>query len=136
MAESESVRIGRLRWPLLLATRQQVAQALDEGTGIIETLGNVQKVRGDVQPVGALSFWAAAGGIEQVDGAPITHRIFIRWLDAVTNADAIIRQTKRVDQSIRMEIFRIRRMREIAGRKRFVILECQLEKENDPWPMP
>lgn len=131
MAEPESVRIGRLRWPLMLATRQQVAQI--KGTGIDESLTDLMQVRGDVQPVGALTFWGTNGTVQQTDDAPITHRIFLRWVDALLNSEVIIRNTILVDQRVRMEIFRIRRIKELGGRKRFVCVECQLERLGDPW---
>ena len=123
MAEAENVDLGRLRWTVLLATREQYAQI--NSTGIDEVLEDLQPVKADVQPVGALTFWGVAG--EQVDG-PITHRIFIRWLDYLDNKHVAIRRTLRKDETWRTETFRVRRVREICGRKRFVILEVELEK--------
>ena len=122
MAEDPSVAVGRLRWPLTIVTRQQAQQAA--GTGITETAILPQLVHGDVQAVGALTFWGPAG--EQIDG-PITHRIILRWLDYIGNGDAVLRTTRRRDGSMRTETFRVRRVKEIAGRKRFVLLEVELE---------
>ena len=123
MPEAESVAIGRLRWLVLLATRDQTAQLL--GTGIDEVLQDLQPVHADVQPVGALTFWGQAG--EQID-SPITHRIFIRWVDYLENTQVVVRRTQRRDLAWRTELFRVRRVREVAGRKRFVILEVELER--------
>ncbi len=123
MPEAESVPIGRLRWRVLLATREQTAQI--DSVGIDEVLDDLQPVQADVQPVGALTFWGTAG--EQTD-TPFTHRIFIRWVDYLGNNQVVLRRTRRRDSTERTEIFRVRRIREVAGRKRFVILEVELEK--------
>ena len=123
MPEAESIAIGRLRWRVVIATRAQTAQAA--GAGIDETFTELQTVQADVQPVGALTFWGGAG--EQVDG-PITHRVFIRWLDYLTNDQVVLRRSQLRDDTTRTEIFRVRRIREVAGRKRFAILEVELEK--------
>ena len=124
MPEPEGIAIGRLRWTVVLATREQVVQ-MNGGVGIDELLQDMQAVKADVQPVGALTFWGLAG--EQIDG-PITHRIFLRWVDSLTNDQVVIRRTRRRDETWRTELFRVRRIREVAGRKRFVILEVELEK--------
>ena len=126
MPEAEGVAIGRLRWRVLLATREQAMQ-INDGVGIDELLRDLQPVQADVQPVGALTFWGAAG--EQTDG-PFTHRVFCRWLDSVPNTAVVLRRTFRRDGTIRTELFRVRRIREVTGRKRFVILETELEKAN------
>lgn len=126
MPEAESVAIGRLRWPVYIATRAQVAQQDD--TGIDEILRDQQPVKADIQPVGALTFWGHGG--EQIDG-PITHRIFIRWLEYLRNDQVVLRRTMMRDGRSRFERFRVRRVREIGGRKRFVILEVELEQVED-----
>lgn len=113
--------IGRLRWIVYLANRLQQPQS--DGTGIDELPADAIKLRGDIQPVGALTFWSGM----QTD-APITHRIFIRWIDAIPNEAVVIRQTLRRDNSTRTERFRVRRWKELGGRKRFVLLEVELEQ--------
>lgn len=123
MPEAEGVEIGRLRWRVLLATREQSAQI--NSTGIDEVLKELQPIQADVQPVGALTFWGTAG--EQID-TPITHRVFCRWLDYLSNTQVVVRRTRRRDDTYRTEIFRVRRIKEVCGRKRFVILETELEK--------
>jgi len=114
------VPIGRLRWRVTIATR---AQAPAPDGGIAETYTRLQTVRADVQPIGALTFW----GAQQTD-TPVTHRIALRWLDGIDNTQAILRDTIRADQSVRTEVFRIRRVQELNGRKRFLAIEAELER--------
>ena len=92
------------------------------GTGIDETIIGVT-VHADVQAVGGLTFW----GAEQTD-TPITHRIFMRWHDYLDQTKVVVRDTLRPDSTTRREIFRVRRMKELGGRKRFVMIEAELEK--------
>lgn len=129
MPEDERVRLGRLRWPVLIAQRAQLPEVA--GVGIQVALQGMVQVRADVQPVGSLTFW----GSMQTDTSGITHRIFMRWFDAISNDCAIFRTSKRMDGTLRYERFRIRRWKELAGRKRFVCVECELETsgsvEND-----
>lgn len=120
--EDERVRIGRLRWPVLIARRSQVPEAL--GCGITEAFPGMVRVRADVQPVGAMTYW----GSMQTDSPGITHRIYIRWCDALDNTAVIFRTTRRNDGSIRWERFRVRRCKELGGRKRFLCVECELEQ--------
>jgi head-tail adaptor len=118
---SDKVTIGQLRWRVVIANRTQMA-AID-GPGIVEDLFRNQSVRADVQPIGTMTFYAA----EQVD-TPVTHRIYVRWLDYPDTTHVILRQTKRLDGSVRTETFRIRRVQEIAGRKRFLRFDAELER--------
>ena len=116
----DEVRIGALRWPLLLAARDQRADP--DSTGLVETYSREHTVLGDVQPIGGMTFYQAA----QVD-TPITHRIVIRWRDWIDTNCVIFRITSRYDGSQRKERFRIRRVYEIGGRKRFLRMDCELE---------
>jgi head-tail adaptor len=118
--EPEDVRIGRLRWRVTLVNRDQRAQLT--GTGIDETLIGLGTLRADIQPIGALTFW----GNDQIDG-PFTHRIFVRWVDYIDQTFAVVRTSYRADSISRTEIFRVRRIKELAGRKRFVLIEAELE---------
>ena len=120
LPDPNAVPIGSLRWPLLIATRQQAADP--NSAGILEKITDRQRVRGDVQPMGPMTFYAAT----QVD-TPVTHKIFIRWLDWVDTTCVIFRSTIRKDRSNRLERFRIRRSMEVDGRKRFLRLDCELE---------
>jgi hypothetical protein len=120
MAEASDVEIRRLRWPVYLMNRIQAAQT--NGTGIDEIPTDSILVRADVQAVGDLTFWSGM----QTD-SPITHRIFIRWIDAIPNIAVVGRMTLRRDGSARVERFRVRRWKELGGRKRFTLLACELE---------
>ena len=119
--DPNAVRIGALRWRVVIATREQVPDP--DSPGFLETIAGLQTVRADVQPIGALTFYAA----EQVEKS-VTHRIVIRWLDWVDTTHVVFRTTKRPDQSDMVERFRVRRVMSIDGRQRFLKLECELEK--------
>lgn len=125
MAEEDpAVAIRRLRWPVYIVTREQIPEP--GGPGILERLKDDQKVRADVVPVGALTFWAT-GAFEQTDTG-VTHRIFMRWVNYLDQAQMVVRTTRLQDGEVRTEIFRVRRVKELGGRKRFVCLECEMEK--------
>ncbi len=115
------MRIGRLRWLVTFLKRDQQPDA--DGAGITETPTSPQSVHADVQSTSDLTFW----GTEQTD-SPITHVIHIRWQDYPDNTYAVVRQTLRPDNSTRTETFRVRKVSELGGRKRFVRLLCQLEQ--------
>jgi len=118
-----AVRIGSLRWQVTIAMREQVADP--DGAGFVETITLAQTVRADVQPIGAMTFYAA----EQVD-TPVTHRIVMRWLDWVDASHVILRTTKRPDGSDMTERFRVRRVMPVDGRQRFLRLDCELERRD------
>ncbi len=118
MADDNS--IGRLRWPVYIATRQQAPDPASPG--FVESLANTTLVHANVQPMGPMTFYAGV----QVD-TPVTHKIFVRWLDWLDTTCIIYRQTVRPDRSTRIEIFRIRRVMELEGRKRFLRLDCEQE---------
>lgn len=122
--EDERVRVGRLRWPVLLATRDQEPEL--SGVGIVESFPSLVSTRADVQPVGAITYW----GTMQTDSPSITHRIFMRWRDNLDNTSVVFRTSKRPDGTLRWERFRVRRWKELGGRKRFVCLECELEQSD------
>ena len=114
------VEIGSLRWPVTIAKREQLPALTG---GMQESLTDIITVRADVQPVGPMTFYGSA----QVD-TPVTHKITIRHLDWIDTRHVIIRDTTRADLTTRREIFRIRRVMEIDGRARFLLMECDLEK--------
>ena len=91
--------------------------------GIQENLQHVMRVNASIKPVGPMTFYGAA----QVD-TPVTHKIAMRWLDWIDTRHVIIRETLRLDGTTRREIFRIRRVMESDGRKRFIEMECEQEK--------
>ena len=119
--DPNAVRIGSLRWRVVIATREQAADP--DSAGLRETIAKRQTVRADVQPIGTMTFYAA----EQVN-TPVTHRIVIRWLDWVDTTCIVFRITKRPDESEMVERFRVRRVMPIDGRQRFLRLDCELEK--------
>lgn len=98
-------------------------QAPADDLTLQETLVRIAQVHADVQPAFASTFYQST----QVD-VPVTHMITIRWQDYTSTVDVITRVTDRPsDGSLRGEIFRVRRTLEIAGRKRFLRMECELE---------
>ncbi len=117
------IRIGQLRWPVRLVQRQQAAQPAP-GAGITETVADPVIMHADIQPLGATQFF---GSITADPDKPVTHRIIMRWTDYVDYTHAIERVTSRPNGAQRVETFRVRRMYEIEGRKRFCCFECQLE---------
>lgn len=111
--------IGSLRWLVTLYRRDQ---APAEDLALEETLVPIASVHADVQP----SYFSTFSQSTQIDG-PVTHIINIRWQDYPANADVVVRSSKRPDGTLRTELFRVRRTKEIAGRKRFLQMECELE---------
>jgi len=114
------IRIGRLRWQVTLQRRQQ--QPTPGSGGITETPIRPQIIHADIQSTSDMTWWGSA----QSD-TPITHVIHIRWLDFPDNTLAVVRTTARLDGTTRTETFRIRKVSELGGRKRFVRLLCQIE---------
>jgi len=112
--------VGSLRWLVTLYRRDQ---APADDLALTENLVPLATVHADIQPTYASTFYQST----QVD-TPVTHMICIRWQDYPATIDVVIRSTSRPDdQTIRSELFRVRRSKEIAGRKRFIQLECELE---------
>jgi len=112
--------IGALRWTVQIATR---VHAPAGSATIAESYTDLQTVRADIQPLGPMTFLTG----QQTD-RPITHRVIIRWLDWVDQTNVIVRNTQRRDGTVRKEIYRIRKVAEIAGRQRF--LELLVEEES------
>lgn len=121
---AERIRVGQLRWPVRLVQRMQAAPSAP-GVGIIEVAADQVIMHADIQPLGATQFF---GSITADPDKPVTHRIIMRWTDYVDYTHAIERVTKRPDGSQRVETYRVRRMYEFGGRKRFCVFECQLEQ--------
>jgi head-tail adaptor len=112
--------IGALRWTVTLYRRDQ---APADDLALQESLVRIATVHADIQPTYPSTFYAST----QVD-TPITHMITIRWQDYLPTAEVVTRVTARAaDGSLRGELFRVRRALELAGRKRFVRMECELE---------
>jgi hypothetical protein len=103
----------------VIATREQTAS----GTATIsETPTDLMAVMADVQPIGPMTYLAG----QQTD-RPITHKIRLRWLDWIDETHIIVRRSTRLDGSVRTETFRVRRVKEVDGRKRFLEIEAELE---------
>lgn len=112
--------IGALRWWVTLYRRDQ---APADDLALEETLVRIAAVHADIQPTYPSTFYQST----QVD-TPITHMVTIRWQDYPSTIDVVTRVTARnTDGSLRGELFRVRRTKELAGRKRFLQMECELE---------
>jgi hypothetical protein len=112
--------IGALRWLVTLYRRDQVPA---DDLALSETLVPIATVHADVQPSRPSTLYQST----QIDG-PVTHFIYIRWQDYPGTIDVVIRSTYRPNTGDwRTELFRVRRSTEIAGRKRFIQMECELE---------
>ena len=109
--------IGALRWQVTLYRRDQSAA---EDLALQETLVPIAIVRADIQPTYASTFYAST----QVD-TPITHMINVRWLDYPSTIEVIARTTQY--PTPRTELYRVRRTKEVGGRKRFLQMECEIE---------
>lgn len=113
--------IGTLRWLVTLYRRDQ-APANDASLAITESLVPIATVHADIQPTYASTFYQST----QVD-TPITHMITIRWQNYPVTIDVVVRSTTLNDGTQRSELFRVRRTKEVQGRKRFIQMECELE---------
>ena len=116
----DTVRISELRYPVLLARRDQVP---DSDTGITETLANMITVRAKIEDAYPQTYYAAA----QTD-RPFTHMVWLRFIGWLDTTYVIIRKSFLPDLSWRYDVLRIRRVKELNGRKRFLVLECQQER--------
>ena len=114
-----SVGIGSLRWLVSLYRRDQ---APADDMALQENLVLIADVHADIQPTYASTFYQST----QVD-TPITHMINVRWFDYPATIDVVIRSTQRPDGTQRTELYRVRRTKEVGGRKRFIQMECELE---------
>jgi head-tail adaptor len=109
LALEQDYPIGKLRWLVTLAQREQTPAA---GGGITETLKNARQVHACIEAVGALTFW----GGQQVD-TPVTHKIVMRFQNYLDQTFVVIRETVLPEGPPRKETFRIRRIKEFGGRK-------------------
>ena len=113
--------IGKRRWQVVIARRDQQPDLAT--AGIAETLVEAEPVWANIVPIGATTFW----GTEATD-TPVTHRIWLRWMDWIDNRYAVLRDLQRPDGTTRHEVFRVRRVAEDSGRKRYTMLEVELEQ--------
>lgn len=115
-----STGIGTLRWLVTLYRRDQ-APAGD--LALQETLVPIASTHADIQPSYASTFWQST----QVD-TPITHIVNIRWQRYPSTIDVVVRSSQANDAVPYSELFRVRRTKEVGGRKRFLQMECELER--------
>ena len=113
--------IGSLRWLVTLYRRDQ---APGPNSAISENLVPIATVHADIQPTYPGTFYNSAA----ID-TPVSHLIRMRWVDYVETTNVVMRTTSRpTDATQRTELYRVRRVKELAGRKRFCELECELER--------
>lgn len=104
---------------MIIAKRTQVAS----GTATItEAYTAMVTVRAGILPLGPMTFLQG----EQTD-RPVTHKVIVRWLDWLDQTHIIVRRTMRRNGHLREEIFRIVKVAEDQGQKRFLELLVQLE---------
>lgn len=111
--------IGQLKWFVTLYRRDQ---APAEDLALDETLVPIARVHADIQPAYLSTFYQST----QVD-TPVTHIINIRWQRFPSTVEVVVRTGHGNDQIPYSELFRVRRAKEVAGRKRFIQMECELE---------
>lgn len=112
--------IGTLRSLVTLYRRDQTP---DNDTALVEQLIPIATVHADIQPTYASTFWETTA-VDQ----PVSHMITCRWLNYPGTIDVIARSDNRPDTgAMRTELYRVRRTKEIGGRKRFLQMECELE---------
>lgn len=113
--------IASLRWRVTLYRRDQ---SPGPNGAISEDLVPIATVQADIQPTYPSTFYNSAA----ID-TPISHLIRTRWADYVENTHVIMRTTTRPsDGTQRTELFRVRRIKEVGGRKRFTEFETELER--------
>ncbi len=97
-------------------------QAPADDLALQEVLVPIVRTHADIQPIYASTFYQST----QVE-MPVTHMVTIRWQDYPATVDVVARSTTLPDGTERTELFRVRRSKPIAGRKRFIQMECELE---------
>jgi head-tail adaptor len=118
-ALTASTGVGVLRWVVTLYRRDQ--EPADD-LALQERLVPIATVHAAIDPTYASTFYQST----QVD-APVTHMITIRWQDYPETIDVVARSTDRPGGTQRTELFRVRRTKEVGGRKRFLQMECEIE---------
>jgi hypothetical protein len=120
--ESNDTAIGSLKWTVSLFERREEPA---EGGGTVDVLIPLGETHADIQQLQPITSY---GGM-QIDTPQPTHVIRLRWLDYVEMTNIIMRSTESpIDGTTRTETFRVRRVLEVGGRKRFARIECELER--------
>ena len=117
MAERDGIKA--LRWRVILATRAQVPTP--DG-GLAEPWRDLMAVHAHIEALRPTAYWDS----QQTD-TPVSHMIRIRWVNVLDNTQVIKRVSLLPNGQARTEIYRVRRYKEVNGRKRFVDIEAQLE---------
>ena len=113
--------IGTLRWLVRLYRRNQIPA---DNQAIFESLTLLAVTHADIRGASSATYW----GSVQVD-RPTTNTVYMRWTDTLPNTTVIIRNSRQpTDGVIVSELYRVRRFTELGGRKRFVAVECELER--------
>ncbi len=115
----KAVAINELRYEVMLARRSQLP---DGGTGIAEILVSATRVHAKIEDAYPQTYY----GSQQTD-RPFTHMIWLRWIGWLDTTWVIVRHSLLWDGSPRYDVFRIRRIKELNGRKRFLEIECEQE---------
>lgn len=114
------VDIHELRYPVYISRRLQVPNPT---TGIIEWLVETVYIHAKIEPLYATTFYSA-----QETDRPITHMIWIRHLDWLGTTHVVLRDRILRSGVIQQDTYRIRRIKETAGRQRFMELEVEMEQ--------
>lgn len=97
-------------------------QAPADDLALQEVLVPIVRTHADIQPAYFSTFWQST----QIE-TPVTHIINVRWQNYPATVDVVVRSTMLPDGTQSTELFRVRRSKAIAGRKRFIQMECELE---------
>lgn len=101
-------RIGELNRRVVL--RKRVDAPVFESA--IEETFPFQKPRwAKIEPVGTAIY---SEGVQA--GSMITHRIFMRFIDGITEAHEVVRKDN---------VYRVKRVTDVQGRERFTVLEVE-----------
>ncbi|MFC0407922.1 phage head completion protein [Roseomonas elaeocarpi] len=120
---ADSVSIGELRWPVRVYRRDQVPGPGSD-MGILETLEPLFACMAKIEPARPMTFYGSA----QIE-TPVTHMIWIRYHWGLDTTHAILRTLQGPDRAVRHEVFRVRRILEMGGRQRFLMIEAEMERE-------
>ena len=117
----KGIKLGDFRWNITLATRQSVPA---EGGGFIDQIGNQRNdVPAAIEPIAGTRFFKAHQVFNDA-----THEVTIRYEDAVEMFDIIIRYSVEPDGREVQEIFHVKEMIDMDGRKQFLKIQCTLEQ--------
>lgn len=117
------VRVGSLRYPVVLCRREQ--QPDPNSSGSVDVLANQRPAMAAIEPVGTITY---LNGVQL--GQEITHRITMRWRSDINVDDIIVHAPQLSNASTRSEVYKIRRWMDKDGRKRFVQIDAVIERQD------